>query len=243
MSKLWQPKYCQKWHNASGSQQYLCKDCGKRGVLEPKRGYTAAQKEQILSAYHERSSMRGVERTFGVSRPTLVSWLKKERNQPKTWRHTLACRARRCAGSRRNVVICLRKMEQTLDLDCHVSSHSPNRSLCHRRSEWSDLSQALGTNSTSLQRLPKLQRFLGSLSTRLSYRDTWMCWQREWADQSHGALVLHLEAILCAVRQKNIILFKIRHHARNRHSPFYHPLQPITYYLATTALKNYQHFK
>jgi len=71
-------------HNASGSQQYLCKDCGKRGVLEPKRGYTETQKEQILSAYHERSSMRGVERTFGVSRPTLVSWLKKERNQPKT---------------------------------------------------------------------------------------------------------------------------------------------------------------
>ena len=71
-------------HNASGSQQYLCKDCGKRGVLEPKRGYTEAQKEQILSAYHERSSMRGVQRTFGVSRPTLVSWLKKGRSQPET---------------------------------------------------------------------------------------------------------------------------------------------------------------
>ncbi len=70
-------------HNASGSQQYLCKACGKHSVLEPKRGYTEAQKEQILSAYHERSSMRGIERTFGVSRPTLVSWLKKERNQPQ----------------------------------------------------------------------------------------------------------------------------------------------------------------
>ena len=224
-------------HNASGSQQYLCKDCGKRGVLEPKRGYTEAQKEQILSAYHERSSMRGVERTFGVSRPTLVSWLKKERNQSKTWRHTLARRTRRCAGSRRNVVVCPGKMEQTLDLDGYVSPHSPNRSLCHRRSEWSDLSQALGTNSTSLQRLSKLQWFLGSLSTRLSFQNTWMCWQRERADQSHGALVLHLEAILCAVRQKNIILFKIWFHARNRHSAFHHPLQPITYYLATTLLQ------
>jgi transposase-like protein len=61
-------------HNASGSQQYVCKDCGKRG-------YTETQKEQILSAYHERSNMRGIERTFGVSRPTLVSWLKKERSQ------------------------------------------------------------------------------------------------------------------------------------------------------------------
>lgn len=77
-------KIIKNGHNASGSQQYLCKDCGKRGVLEAKRGYTEAQKEQILSAYYERSSMRGVERTFGVSRPTLVSWLKKGRNQPKT---------------------------------------------------------------------------------------------------------------------------------------------------------------
>jgi insertion element IS1 protein InsB len=73
--------------NASGSQQYVCKDCGKRGVLEPKRGYTVAQKKQILSAYHERSTpsaVRSIERTFGVSRLTLASWLKKERNQSNT---------------------------------------------------------------------------------------------------------------------------------------------------------------
>ena len=70
-------------HNASGSQQYWCKDCGKHGVLEPKRGYTEAQKEQIVSAYYERSSMRGIQRAFGVSRPTLASWLKKGRSQSK----------------------------------------------------------------------------------------------------------------------------------------------------------------
>ena len=176
-------------HNASGSQQYLCKRCGTHGVLEPKRGYSEAQKEQILSAYDERSSMRGIQRTFGVSRPTLASWLKKRRSQSKTWRHAFACRTRRHPGSRRNVVICLRKMEQTLDLDGHMSPHSPNRSFCHRRSEWSDLSQALGTNSTSLQRLSKLQRFLGSLSTRLSWRDAWVCWQSKWTNQSYGTLV------------------------------------------------------
>jgi transposase-like protein len=66
-------------HNASGSQQYVCKNCGKRGVLEPKRRYTQAQKDQVLFAYRERSSMRGIQRTFGVSRPTLASWLKKRR--------------------------------------------------------------------------------------------------------------------------------------------------------------------
>jgi transposase-like protein len=70
-------------HNASGSQQYWCKDCGKRAVLQPKRGYSEEQKEQILAAYHERSSMRGIHRTFGVSRNTLSSWLKKRRSEPK----------------------------------------------------------------------------------------------------------------------------------------------------------------
>ena len=60
------------------------KDCGKRGVLEPKHSYTPEQKEQILSAYtNERSSMRGLQRTFGVSRNTLTSWLKKRRAKPK----------------------------------------------------------------------------------------------------------------------------------------------------------------
>jgi DNA-directed RNA polymerase subunit RPC12/RpoP len=47
-------------HNVSGSRQDLCKDCGKRGVLVPKRGNSEKQKEQILSACHERSSMRGI---------------------------------------------------------------------------------------------------------------------------------------------------------------------------------------
>lgn len=68
-------------HKASGSQLYYCKDFGKRGVLEPKRGYREAQKEQILSAYQERSSMPGIQPTFGVSHPTLVSLLKKRRSQ------------------------------------------------------------------------------------------------------------------------------------------------------------------
>jgi insertion element IS1 protein InsB len=51
-------------------------------VLQPKRGYTEEQREQILAAYNERSSMRGIHRTFGVSRNTLSSWLKKDAQSP-----------------------------------------------------------------------------------------------------------------------------------------------------------------
>jgi transposase-like protein len=65
-------------HNASGSQQFWGKDCGKRGVLQPRRGYTEEQKEQILAAYYQRPSMRGIERIFGVSRHTLAKWLEKK---------------------------------------------------------------------------------------------------------------------------------------------------------------------
>src|SRR5512133_2832063 len=71
-------------HNGSGSQQYWCKDCGKRGVLEPQNSYTEAQKEQIIAAYHERPSMRGIGRIFGISPATLASWLKKRPEEPKS---------------------------------------------------------------------------------------------------------------------------------------------------------------
>lgn len=64
-------------HNAYGSQQFRCKACGKSAVLKPKNSYTEAQKEQILAAYRERPSMRGIARVFGISRSTLVAWLKK----------------------------------------------------------------------------------------------------------------------------------------------------------------------
>ena len=63
--------------NRYGNQQYLCKDCRKYGVLNPKNRYTEEEKEQILAAYWERPSMRGIARVFGISRNTLSRWLKK----------------------------------------------------------------------------------------------------------------------------------------------------------------------
>lgn len=59
----------------------MCKDCGASGVLHPKVAYTEEEKEVIIKAYQERSSMRGIERTFGVSRQTLSVWLKKKSSE------------------------------------------------------------------------------------------------------------------------------------------------------------------
>ena len=43
--------------------------------------YTAERKAEILNAYHERSSLRGLERTFGVARQTVAKWLRQEDRQ------------------------------------------------------------------------------------------------------------------------------------------------------------------
>ena len=67
-------------HNKYGNQQFLCKDCAKSGVLNPKHYRSEAEKEQILAAYRERPSMRGIARVFGISRNTLAKWLKKSRD-------------------------------------------------------------------------------------------------------------------------------------------------------------------
>ena len=54
---------------------------GLRASLEnPDYGYSEARKDEILKAYQERSSMRGLTRTFGVSRTTVSKWLKKSRD-------------------------------------------------------------------------------------------------------------------------------------------------------------------
>jgi transposase-like protein len=62
----------------NSKQRYLCSDCGRTSRDDPQpNGYTEAERERILRAYHERSSLRGLSRTFGVSRQTVTAWLKK----------------------------------------------------------------------------------------------------------------------------------------------------------------------
>ena len=50
----------------------------KRAVLHRNLRWSEEKKEEILGAYHERPSMRGISRMFGVSRQTLAFWLKKK---------------------------------------------------------------------------------------------------------------------------------------------------------------------
>jgi len=68
-----------------GKPKYHCKACGAYGTLNPSVQYTPERKDEILRAYHERSSLRGLERTFGVARQTVAKWLKaKADSLPET---------------------------------------------------------------------------------------------------------------------------------------------------------------
>ena len=62
----------------NGKQKYHCKNCGKYGTLQAAPRYSEERKGEIVSAYFERPSLRGISRIFGVSRPTLTKWLKAE---------------------------------------------------------------------------------------------------------------------------------------------------------------------
>ena len=60
-----------------GKQKFHCHSCGAYGTLEPEVKYSPERQAEILRAYHERSSLRGLARTFGVARQTVAKWLKK----------------------------------------------------------------------------------------------------------------------------------------------------------------------
>jgi transposase-like protein len=62
-------------------QKYHCKDCQAYGSLELEEGYSPQRKAEILRAYQERSSLRGLTRTFGVARQTVAKWLAEEAQQ------------------------------------------------------------------------------------------------------------------------------------------------------------------
>jgi transposase-like protein len=66
-------------HAPNGKQKYFCKACKRQTRENPSPPvYSEKEKERILKAYQERSSLRGLQRTFGVDRNTVAKWIKKK---------------------------------------------------------------------------------------------------------------------------------------------------------------------
>lgn len=87
--KCGSPNIVKNGHNRCGSQHYLCQDCRAVGVLPPKQTSRQERREEILRAYLERPSMRGISRSFGVSRKALAAWIKKKVNALPSLKQTL----------------------------------------------------------------------------------------------------------------------------------------------------------
>ena len=79
----------------NGKQKYRCRACGRQSRDNPgSAAYSEARKAEILRAYHERSRRRGLMRTFGVSRNTVVRWIKKSRGSAATEHDVASTRSR-----------------------------------------------------------------------------------------------------------------------------------------------------
>ncbi len=63
----------------NGKQRFLCRACGRclRAGFTG-RATSPARQAEILRAYHERTSLRGIARIFGVSRSTVTTWVQKK---------------------------------------------------------------------------------------------------------------------------------------------------------------------
>ena len=79
-------------HASNGAQRAKCLDCERTFILEPMGPrYGQKAKEQVLAAYQDRMSTRGITRTFGVCYKTLMRWVGgKNGRSAHLHRHALA---------------------------------------------------------------------------------------------------------------------------------------------------------
>ena len=79
-------------HAENGGQRAKCLDCQRTFVLQPKgERYDQRFKDQVVAAYQDRMSIRGITRTFGVCYQTVIRWVgEKSRATPRFRGHALA---------------------------------------------------------------------------------------------------------------------------------------------------------
>jgi len=82
----------------------------------------------------ERSSLRGLTRTFGVSRTTVSNWIKKRSSASSLTDHPACTGSRRSRfydpGTGRALVVCAQKSIRLLDLGCPLPQDTTGGRLC-----------------------------------------------------------------------------------------------------------------
>lgn len=72
------------------TKNIIAHQCGSYGTLNPKARYSQKEQAQVLKAYQERTSMRGIRRIFGVVPQTLLRWIKAALEKLPSLTQTLA---------------------------------------------------------------------------------------------------------------------------------------------------------
>ncbi len=71
------PNLVKNGRTSSGQQKYHCKDCQRYGTLDLQKAERLRQRQLVEQLHTERVSQRGIARITGVSRTTIIKWLKK----------------------------------------------------------------------------------------------------------------------------------------------------------------------
>lgn len=58
------------------NQIHHCRKCGASKVLLPGQRHSEERKSEVLQAYLEQPSLRGLNPTFGIPRNTIIVWPK-----------------------------------------------------------------------------------------------------------------------------------------------------------------------
>ena len=89
-------------HANNGAQRAKCLECARTFILEPKGPrHDEAFKAQVMRAYQDRMSIRGITRTFGVYYQTILRWVGEKNPSPaRLRRHVAAQRSGRRARAR-----------------------------------------------------------------------------------------------------------------------------------------------
>jgi len=182
--------------NRAGNQQFLCKDCGKSAVIHPKNRRSASDKEQILSTYHERPSMRGIARIYHVSRNTLKKMLKEAVAKQPTVKESLLPA----------------KNDDVLELDevwsfvfVRTAKYWLWTALCRRTRQI--VAFVIGDHSAETclrlwNRIPKAYRQSHTFS------DFWSAYEKVFPKETHRSVgketgeTAHMERWYCTLRQK-----------------------------------------
>ena len=81
-------------HADNGAQRAKCLACKSTFVLLPKGArYEQRFKDQVVAAYQDRMSLRGITRTFGVCRKTTLRWVGEKSGRSARLRGHLVARA------------------------------------------------------------------------------------------------------------------------------------------------------